>query len=413
MATFAYEGRAASGETRTGTVEADTIEAARSRLRQMQISPTTVAKKGSVLDAEITIPMPKFLKEMMKGKVGTKDLVIFTRQFATMIDSGLPLVQCLDIQAKQAPNPTFREELSTIKETVESGATFADALRKFPGTFDELYRNMVAAGEVGGILDTILNRLAVYLEKADKLKRQIKGAMMYPVATLVVAAIVVAVLLLKVVPTFETMFAEFGSSLPAPTQFVIDMSKWMQGNFLYIIGIIAGLFFGIKFLYNSPTGRFAIDKIMLKSPVFGELLTRVAVARFCRTMGTMIASGVPILEALEICGRTAGNKVIEKAVMKVRDGIAEGRTISEPLMEAGVFPEMVCQMIHVGEATGAIDVMLNKVADFYEEEVDQSVENLTSLIEPMIMVFLGVVIGGLVIAMYLPIFSMASSIGGG
>jgi type IV pilus assembly protein PilC len=409
MATFAYEGRTASGETRSGTVQADSVDAARTRLRQMQINPTSVAKKGGLLDAEINIPMPAF----MKPKVGTKDLVIFTRQFATMIDSGLPLVQCLDIQAKQAPNPTFREQLWTIKETVESGATFADALRKFPETFDELYRNMVAAGEVGGILDTILNRLAVYLEKADKLKRQNKGAMMYPAITLLVAFVVVAVLLLKVIPTFETMFAEFGSSLPAPTQFVIDMSKWMQANFVFLVAIIAGTFFAVRYFYKTPPGHLLIDKIMLKSPVFGDLLTRVAVARFCRTMGTMIASGVPILEALDICGRTSGNKVIENAVMQVRDSIAEGRNISDPLSETGVFPEMVCQMIHVGEATGAIDVMLNKVADFYEEEVDQGVENLTSMIEPIIMVFLGVIIGGLVISMYLPIFSMASSIGGG
>ena len=270
---------------------------------------------------------------------------------------------------------------------------------------------MVAAGEVGGILDTILNRLAIYLEKADKLKRQIKGAMMYPVITMVVAGAVVAVLLLKVVPTFETMFAEFGSSLPAPTQMVIDMSKWLQANFMFIMATLTGIFLGIRYFYRTPPGRLLIDQIMLKSPVFGDLLIRVAVARFCRTMGTMIASGVPILEALDICGRTAGNKVIENAVMKVRDSIAEGRNIADPLSESGVFPEMVCQMIHVGEATGAIDVMLNKVADFYEEEVDQGVENLTSMIEPIIMVFLGVIIGGLVIAMYLPIFSMAGSIG--
>ncbi len=373
----------------------------------MQISPTKVEKKGGLLNSEIKIPTPAF----MKPKVGTKDLVIFTRQFATMIDSGLPLVQCLDIQAKQAPNETFREELATIKDTVESGATFADALKKYPGTFDELYRNMVAAGEVGGILDTILNRLAVYLEKADKLKRQIKGAMMYPLITILVAVVVVAVLLLKVVPTFETMFQEFGSSLPAPTQFVIDMSKWMQDNFVFIVVIAVGLFFSGRYVYRLPPGRLFVDKYALKLPVFGELLTRVAVARFCRTLGTMVASGVPILEALDICARTAGNKVIEQAVMKVRDSISEGRTISEPLSESGVFPEMVCQMISVGEATGALDVMLNKVADFYEEEVDQSVENLTSMLEPMIMVFLGVIIGGLVIAMYLPIFSMASNIG--
>jgi len=407
MPVFAYEGRTTGGEVRSGKIEADNMDAARNRLRSMQINPTKVEKKGGLLSAEIKIPTPAFLKP----KVGTKDLVIFTRQFATMIDSGLPLVQCLDIQAKQAPNETFREELATIKDTVESGATFADALKKFPGTFDELYRNMVAAGEVGGILDTILNRLAIYLEKADKLKRQIKGAMMYPAITVLVAAVVVAVLLLKVVPTFETMFAEFGSTLPAPTQFVIDMSNWMQANFLFIVAILTGLVFTVRYVYKIPAGRLAFDKYMLKLPVMGELLTRVAVARFCRTLGTMIASGVPILEALDICGRTAGNRVIENAVMQVRDSISEGRTISEPLSESKVFPEMVCQMISVGEATGALDVMLNKVADFYEEEVDQAVENLTSMLEPMIMVFLGVIIGGLVIAMYLPIFSMASNIG--
>ena len=321
MPVFAYEGRTSGGEVRSGSIEADSVDAARNRLRSMQISPTKVEKKGGMLQAEIKIPTPAFLKP----KVTTKDLVIFTRQFATMIDSGLPLVQCLDIQAKQAPNETFREELATIKDTVESGATFADALKKYPATFDELYRNMVAAGEVGGILDTILNRLAVYLEKADKLKRQIKGAMMYPVITILVAAVVVAVLLLKVVPTFETMFAEFGSTLPAPTQFVIDMSKWMQANFVFIVAILTGLFFSIRYVYRLPPGRLFFDKYMLKTPVFGELLTRVAVARFCRTLGTMVASGVPILEALDICARTAGNRVIENAVMKVRDSISEGR----------------------------------------------------------------------------------------
>jgi type IV pilus assembly protein PilC len=407
MPVFAYEGRTAGGEVRNGSIDAENADAARSRLRSMQIQATKVKKKGGLLQADIKLPTPAFLKP----KVTTKDLVIFTRQFATMIDSGLPLVQCLEIQSKQAPNVTFREELSTIKETVESGSTFADALRKYPKTFDELYQNMVAAGEVGGILDTILNRLAVYLEKADKLKRQIKGAMMYPMITVIVAAVVVAVLLLKVVPTFEQMFAEFGSTLPAPTQFVIDLSDWMQANFLFIIGSLIAAFFTGRHTYRTATGRLFIDKYSLKLPVMGELFTRVAVARFCRTLGTMIASGVPILEALDICGRTAGNKVIEIAVNNVRDSISEGRTISEPLSESKVFPEMVCQMISVGEATGALDVMLNKVADFYEEEVDQAVENMTSMLEPMIMVFLGVIIGGLVIAMYLPIFSMASNIG--
>lgn len=404
MPKFAYEGRTAGGEVKKGKIEAADQNAARAQLRKMSINPTKLKATGG---GDINIPMPAFLKP----KVTTKDLVLFTRQFATMIDSGLPLVQCLDIQAKQAANPTFREELSSIKESVESGTTFADALKRFPATFDDLYRNMIAAGEVGGILDTILNRLAVYLEKADKLKRQIKGALMYPLITVVVAIGVVSILLLKVVPTFETMFADFGGALPGPTQFVIDLSKWLQANFLIIVLAIAGIIFGFRFMYRNKRGRLIIDRVSLKLPVFGDLLTKVAVARFCRTLGTMISSGVPILEALDICGRTAGNKVIENAIGKVRESISEGRSISEPLLETGVFPEMVCQMINVGEATGALDVMLNKVADFYEDEVDQAVETLTSMLEPMIMVFLGIVIGGLVIAMYMPIFSMASNVG--
>jgi type IV pilus assembly protein PilC len=409
MPVFAYEGRTSGGETRKGEVEAANADAARSRLRQMQISPTSVKAKGGGLGGiELKIPMPGFLKP----KVTTKDLVIFTRQFSTMIDSGLPLVQCLDILSKQSANATFRVQLTVIKEQVESGSTFADALKKYPDTFDELFRNMVAAGEVGGILDTILTRLAAYLEKADKLKRQIKGAMMMPGIIVCVAGVVTALLLLKVVPTFEEMFAEFGQALPAPTQFVINLSKWLQANFVFVVvGIVASIA-GYKFANRTKRGEVIIDGIFLKLPVFGDLLVKVAVARFCRTLGTMISSGVPILEALDICGRTAGNKVIENAVNAVRDGISEGRTIADPLTETGVFPDMVCQMISVGEATGALDVMLNKVADFYEEEVDQAVENLTSMLEPLIIVGLGVVIGGLVIAMYMPIFSMASAIGG-
>jgi type IV pilus assembly protein PilC len=404
MPVFAYEGRTSSGEVRKGEIEASSPDAARSMLRQRQISATSVKPKSGL--GAIEIKMPAFLEP----KPGTKDLVIFTRQFATMIDSGLPLVQCLDIQSKQAPNPTFRKQLLVIKESVESGTTFADALGKYPDTFDDLFRNMVAAGEVGGILDTILNRLAQYLEKADKLKRQIKGAMMYPLIVLLVSLGVVALLLLKVVPTFEEMFAEFGQALPAPTQFVIDLSKWLQANFLYlIVGTVVGGF-ALRQFYKTKRGELIIDGLMLKLPVFGDLLIKTAVARFCRTLGTMIASGVPILEALDICGRTAGNKVIENAVNGVREAISEGRTIAEPLSEAKVFPEMVCQMISVGEATGALDVMLGKVADFYEDEVDQAVENLTSMMEPIIIVFLGGIIGGLVIAMYMPIFSMASGI---
>jgi len=404
MPVFAYEGRTSSGDVRKGEIEAPSQDAARNLLRQRQIQATSVKPKGGL--GSIEIKMPAFLEP----KVGTKDLVIFTRQFATMIDSGLPLVQCLDIQSKQAPNPSFRKQLVVIKESVESGSTFADALGKFPGTFDDLFRNMVAAGEVGGILDTILNRLAQYLEKADKLKRQIKGAMMYPVIVMLVSLGVISLLLLKVVPTFEEMFAEFGQALPAPTQFVIDLSKWLQANFLFIIVGIVVIGFSFRQFYRTKRGEVIVDGILLKLPVMGDLLVKTAVARFCRTLGTMIASGVPILEALDICGRTAGNKVIENAVLGVRSAISEGRTIAEPLSESGVFPEMVCQMISVGEATGALDVMLGKVADFYEEEVDQAVENMTSMMEPIIIVFLGGIIGGLVIAMYMPIFSMASGI---
>ncbi|MEL6349568.1 MAG: type II secretion system F family protein [Myxococcota bacterium] len=408
MATFAYEGRATSGEVRKGQIVADNETAARAELRRRNITPTIVKSSGGLAGINIEIPTPSFLKP----KVKTKDLVLFTRQFATMIDSGLPLIQCLEIQAKQAQNPTFREQIQHIKEQVESGKTFADALQTYESTFDPLYRNMVAAGEVGGILDTILNRLAVYLEKADKLRGQVVGAMMYPTLTIIVAGVVVTLLLLFVVPSFETMFADMGSGLPAPTQFVIDLSEWLQSNVLIIIGVMIAAFFGVRYAYNNDQGREIIDGLLLRAPALGDTLTKVSVARFCRTMGTMISSGVPILDALDICSRTAGNRVVENAIIKVRNSIQEGRTIAEPLMEEKVFPDMVGQMINVGESTGALDTMLNKIADFYEEEVDQSIESLTSMLEPMIMVFLGVVIGGVVIAMYMPVFSMASNVGG-
>ena len=401
MPTFAYEGRTADGQVKKGKIDAVDANAARNQLKRQNINPTSVKEnKGGI---EISL---------FKPKVTTRDLVIFTRQFATMIDSGLPLVQCLEIQSKQAENETFRTELGQIKESVESGSTFADALKRFPVTFDELYQNMIAAGEVGGILDTILNRLAVYLEKAENLKRQIKGALMYPVITVVVAGVVVSVLLLFVVPSFEQMFADMGAALPSLTQMVIDLSKWLQANWWIVLGGIIGTIWGTRTFYKTEKGNVILDGVMLKLPVFGDLLTKVAVARFCRTLGTMLSAGVSILEALDICGRTSGNKIIEGAIVDVRQGISEGRNISEPLAEAKVFPDMVCQMISVGEATGALDVMLNKVADFYEDEVDQSVEAMTSMLEPLIMVFLGVVIGGLVIAMYLPIFTMAANVGG-
>lgn len=410
MPVFAYEGRTATGDTRRGQVEAANLEAARSRLRQMSIQPTTLKPSGGggLGSIEINIPTPAFLKP----KVTTKDLVIFVRQFATMIDSGLPLVQCLDIQAKQAPNATFREQLTTIKEQVESGSTFADALKKYPKTFDALFRNMIAAGEVGGILDTILNRLAQFMEKNEKLKREIKGAMTYPAIVVTAGLVIVTGLLLFVVPTFEEMFAEMGQTLPGPTMLLINMSKFVTANWAFLLVGLIGTIGGAYAFYKNPRGEMIVDGLLLKAPIFGDLLTKVAVARFCRTLGTMIASGVPILEALDICSRTAGNKVIEKAVGGVREAISEGRSIAEPLSETKLFPEMVCQMVSVGEATGALDVMLNKIADFYEDEVDAAVEAMTSMLEPLIIIGLGIGGGFVVIALYMPIFSMSTGIGG-
>lgn len=402
MPVYLYEGNAPNGEVRKGEVEAKDETAALERLRAMQVRQPKLKKKP------LEIKLPSF-----GGGVTERDLVIFTRQFATMIDSGLPLVQCLEIQASQAPNLTFREQLKVIKETVEGGSTFADALKKFPNSFDTLFVNLVAAGEVGGILDTILNRLAAYIEKNAKLKKQVKSAMVYPVTILIIAVGVVSLLLLQVVPVFEKMFADMGGALPAPTQIVIDMSKWLQANFMIILALIAGAIFGLRTFYKTEKGRLTIDTLLFKSPVFGDVIVKVAVARFCRTLGTMVSSGVPILDALDICSRTAGNKVVENAIVKAKDSIAEGKTISEPLTESKVFPDMVCQMISVGEATGALDTMLTKIADFYDDEVDAAVGAMTSLIEPALMAFLGVTIGGLVIAMYMPIFTMASAVGGG
>ncbi|MFN7142839.1 MAG: type II secretion system F family protein [Myxococcota bacterium] len=407
MAVFKYEGRTAGGEAKKGTLEAPDQNTARQRLREMRIQATSISESKGLGSVQINIPTPAFLKPSVK----LRDLVIFSRQFATMIDSGLPLVQCLDIQATQAENPTMRSQLKVVKEKVESGSTFAEALRTYPGTFDDLYVNLIAAGEVGGMLDTIMTRLAAYLEKNQKLIRQVKGAMTYPVIVIVVAFLVVTMLLLKVVPTFEDMFADFGAALPAPTMFVLALSKWLQANIGYLVVGIVATIVGVGRFYRTTRGKLVIDKLLLQLPVFGELLTKVAVARFCRTLGTMVSSGVPILEALGICGRTAGNKVIENAINRVAISISEGRTIAEPLSEAKVFPQMVCQMISVGEATGALDTMLTKIADFYDDEVDTAVEGLTAMLEPMIMAFLGIVIGGLVIAMYMPIFEMAGHVG--
>jgi len=405
MAKFAWEGKTRTGKVQKGTIEAPDQGAVTAALRRQGIMVSSIKERGKGMDMEIKIPG-------FEPKVTTKDLVVFTRQFATMIDAGLPLVQCLDILARQQANKTFNKILTEIKESVESGSTFADALRKHPKAFDELYVNLVAAGEVGGILDTILNRLAAYIEKALKLKKQVKSAMTYPATVVGIAIIVIAVILVFVIPQFEKMFADFGGALPAPTQWVINLSNFIQSYILVIFAALVLFVFAFKKIYATPKGRDKIDNWALKLPVFGILIRKVAVAKFTRTLGTMISSGVPILDGLEIVAKTAGNKTVEKAIYQVRASISEGKTIAEPLEKSGVFPPMVCQMIAVGEQSGAIDTMLNKIADFYDDEVDDAVNNLTSMMEPLLMLFLGTTVGGLVIAMYLPSFKLAGTVGG-
>jgi type IV pilus assembly protein PilC len=402
MAAFTWEARTRTGTVKKGTMEAVNEAAVMAQLRGQALTPVVVKAKAKDLLAGFKMP---------GGGVPTKLLVMFTRQFATMIDAGLPLVQCLEIQSQQQTHKRFKEILREVKNEVEQGSTFADALRRHPKPFDDLYTNLVQAGEIGGILDTILNRLAIYLEKAEALKRKVKGAMVYPATILVVAAGVVVLLLVKVIPVFEKMFADFGGELPGPTQLVVNLSHFMQSYILLILGVIGALFFAFFWARrNSKAFRYRTDAIFLKVPVFGSLLRKVAVARFSRTLGTMISSGVPILDALDICARTAGNTVIELGLQKTRAAIAEGRTIAEPLEAAGVFPGMVVQMIAVGEQTGAMDAMLNKIADFYDDEVDTAVDALTALLEPIMMVFLGGTVGGLLMAMYLPIFKIAENI---
>jgi type IV pilus assembly protein PilC len=402
MPVYTWEGRTRQGTTKKGVMEAVNEAAVMAQLRAQSVTPVVVKAKARDLLAGIKMPM---------GGVPTKDLVMFTRQFATMIDAGLPLVQCLEIQAEQQPNKRFKEILRDVKSDVEQGATFADSLRKHPKPFDNLYTNLVQAGEIGGILDTILNRLAVYLEKAESLKRKVKGAMVYPATILVVAIGVVVLLLVKVIPVFEKMFADFGGELPGPTQMVVNISHFMQQYIVLMLtamGIAVFSFFWARRRFKQF--RYRTDALFLKIPVFGSLLRKVAVARFSRTLGTMISSGVPILDALDICAKTAGNMVIELGLQKTRTAISEGRTIAEPLEASGVFPGMVVQMIAVGEQTGAMDSMLGKIADFYDDEVDTAVDALTSLLEPLMMVFLGGTVGGLLMAMYLPIFKLAENI---
>lgn len=400
MPVFVWQAKTRQGEVRKGEMEAPNAEAIRTALRRQGLDPTKV--KGKPKEIKINIPG-------LGEKVSDRDIVVFTRQFATMIDAGLPLVQCLEILGSQADNKTLARTLNTIQADVEGGASFAEALAKHPKIFDDLYVNLVHAGETGGILDTILSRLAAYMEKAIALKKKVKSAMVYPAVTMGVAVLVIAILMIFVIPKFADMFTGAGGELPYMTQIVIGISHFAASyRMLYIvIGGIVGVAL-LKRYYGTTDGRRRIDGLFLRAPVFGPLIRKVAVAKFTRTLGTMLSSGVPLLDALEICAKTAGNKVVEEAVFVTRESISEGKTIAEPLQDTGVFPPMVVQMISVGEATGALDTMLSKIADFYDDEVDNAVDTLTSLMEPMMMVFLGGVIGFVVIAMYLPIFQMAA-----
>lgn len=401
MPVYVWKGINSYGEKRKGEVEAVDEAGARAQLRRLRIDNPKIKEKPKDLFENIALFQPK---------VTGKDVVIFTRQLSTMIDAGLPLVQCLQILAKQQDNSTFRKALTEIQTDVESGTTLADSMRKHTKIFDNLYSNMIEAGELGGILDTILSRLANFKEKSMALQKKIKGAMTYPVICLAISLLILVVILVFVIPVFVEMFASLDSELPAITQLVVDMSDFVKGNFIYIgLGAMFCVYV-FKKIYKTEKGRFRMDAFFLRAPIVGPLIRKVAVAKFTRTLSTMLQSGVPILEALQVVAKTSGNMVIERSVYRVSDAIAEGRPIAEPLEETGVFPNMVVQMINVGESVGALDTMLEKIADFYDDEVDQAVENLTAMIEPLMMVFLGGMIGGLVVAMYLPIFQMAGNI---
>jgi len=402
MPIYKWEGKTAKGAVKKGETEAPNEAAIRIHLRQQNIIPTKISAKAK----EIKISLPFF-----KKKVNQRSVAIFTRQLATMIDAGLPLVQSLEVLSSQQDNKVFKDIIRVIKEDVEGGSTFAGALKKHPSAFNELYTNLVVAGEEGGILDTILNRLAVYIEKAEALKKKVKSALIYPATIVFVAVAVVMILMIFVIPVFETMFSSAGQTLPLPTLIVLGISKIIKKYIIIFIPAIILLFFLFKRYYRTQNGRAVVDRLLLKLPVFGPLFRKIAVARFSRTLGTLVSSGVPILDGLSIVSRTSGNRAIEIAIMNARASIREGETIAEPLNRSALFPPMVIQMISVGESTGALDNMLSKIAEFYEEEVDVAVSNLTSLLEPLLMMFLGVVIGGVVIAMYLPIFNMAGAVG--
>ncbi len=403
MAEWVWEARARSGETKSGVMEADSAEAVQGKLRSQNLNPVKVKKKGG------GFKLPNFGGG---GGVSEKEIVIFIRQFATMIDAGLPLVQCLEILSAQGENPKLNQILKEVKALVEQGATFSDALSKHPKVFDTLFCSLIHAGEMGGILDTILNRLAQYIEKRVKLTRQVKGALTYPLTSLAIAGLVTGVLLGWVVPTFETMFKDMGGELPGITVFVIAISNNFVSLFPIIAGSLVAIFFGLKWSYNNPKTMPFWHKAMLVAPVIGDVMRKIAVARFTRTLGTLLSSGVPILDALEVVSKASGNVIIERAIRFCADKIREGRTMGDPLAETKVFPAMVVQMISVGEQTGALDQMLNKIADFYEEEVDVAVGAMTAMLEPIMMVLIGGIVGFLMIAMYMPIFSIAGAVGG-
>jgi type IV pilus assembly protein PilC len=403
MPVFVWEGKTAQGKTLKGEMDALNQQAVLARLRSQRIQPvpTRIREKGRGFDREIAIPG-------LGAKVKDKDVMIFTRQFSTMIDAGLPIVQSLDILSQQTENKLFRNTIKSIKQDVEGGSTLAEALKKHPKVFDDLYVNMVAAGEAGGVLNAILNRIALFIEKSNKLKRKVKGAMIYPCTIVVVAAVVVTILLLYVIPVFGELYGGAGKALPLPTQITINISNWFRSYFLFIVGVVVAVIVALRMYYKTDNGRLVIDGFMLRLPVIGDLLRKVAVARFSQNMAILLTSGVPILDGLAITAKTAGNRVVEQAVMKCRISISQGKTIAEPLAESKIFPPMVCQMVAIGENTGSLDSLLKKVAEFYEDEVDSAVANLTALMEPIIMVVLGVIIGGLVISMYLPIFQLGT-----
>ena len=400
MPQYQWDGKTISGESQKGSAKAESIDQLRAILR-----------KDGIILVGATKTKEKEKKFNPKKKIKKLEILLFTRQLSTMITSGLPLVQSLDILGNQIEDVNFRGIVKDIKERIEGGSRFADALREYPQCFDELYINLVVAGEEGGLLDNVLQRLAIYIEKSEKLKKKVKSAMIYPVAIILVALIVVVVLLLFVIPVFEKMFKEMGAELPMPTQIVIKMSQYMQTYWYIIIGAMVGLVVALKYYYKTDNGHRSIDRLVLKLPLFGVLTIKASVARVTRTLATLLMSGVAILESMLIVAKVAGNKIVEEALLVARSRISEGRTMAEPLEQAGIFPPMVVQMVQVGESTGALDSMLNKIADFYEEDVDNMVTNLTAMMEPMIMVFLGVILGGLIIAMYLPIFKLGQAVG--